>query len=437
MICKSFARDFRSLLGGRVPAQVVIQYTDQCNAACRQCAMRAPNRFPRSTLDKEQTRRLIDALAQRGAAAVSFTGGEPLLHLDDVLDLMRHAGQAGVRHIRTGTNGFFLRGSDQPGFEARVHSIAQRLADTPVRNFWISLDSADPATHEKNRGLPGVVRGMEKALPIFEQYGIFPSANLGVNRLTGGPDPITGRRPDGAFDPELFREDFRRALSAFYAFVESLGFTMVNACYPMSFDEDEAGRAVYAASSVEDFIRFRNEEKPWLYQALLEAVPEFRSRLRVFTPRSALLELVRQYQGEAQGFACRGGIDFFFVDAANMDVFPCGYRGQENLGKLWDLDLAKMKADPWCKQCDWECFRDPSVLFGPVLELAGSPFKALRRLLKDREFARLWLEDLRYYRACGFFDARRPMDAAALSRFAPGAAPCASPVAGGEAPGPA
>jgi MoaA/NifB/PqqE/SkfB family radical SAM enzyme len=407
----------RTLSGGRIPPQVVVQYTDQCNAACGQCAMRASNRFKRSTLDPDQVKWLIDAMAERGAAAISFTGGEPMLHLDDVLDLMRYAGQAGIRYIRTGTNGFFLRGADKPDFEARIHSIASRLASSPVRNFWISLDSAHPETHEKNRGLPGVVKGVEKALPIFEEYGIYPSANLGVNRLTGGPVPITGLRSDRTFDPELFASQFRQAFRAFYSFVESLGFTMVNACYPMSFESDQSDRAVYAATSEEDFIRFRDEEKPWLFQALMDVIPEFRPRLRIFSPRCALHELIQSYRGESNGFACRGGVDFFFVDAHNMDAYPCGYRGEENLGKLWDLDLSKLDAKPWCKQCDWECFRDPSTLFGPLLEFRRSPAKMIGRMLKDRTFAKLWFEDLRYYRACGYFDARRPMNQSRLDRF--------------------
>jgi hypothetical protein len=29
----------------------------------------------------------------------------------------------------------------------------------------------------------------------------------------------------------------------------------------------------------------------------------------------------------------------------------------------------------------------------------------------------LWLEDIRYYRACGLFDARRPLDQKRLDRF--------------------
>jgi hypothetical protein len=30
-------------------------------------------------------------------------------------------------------------------------------------------------------GLNGVIKGIEKALPIFHKHGIYPAANLGIN----------------------------------------------------------------------------------------------------------------------------------------------------------------------------------------------------------------------------------------------------------------
>ena len=40
-----------SLLRGRVPGQLVIQYTDACNARCPQCGMRTTERYLRSKLE--------------------------------------------------------------------------------------------------------------------------------------------------------------------------------------------------------------------------------------------------------------------------------------------------------------------------------------------------------------------------------------------------
>jgi hypothetical protein len=67
--------------------------------------------------------------------------------------------------------------------------------------------------------------------------------------------------------------------------------------------------------------------------------------------------------------------------------------------------------------CDWECFRDPSELFGPLLSVFSAPLSLIRKMRSDRDYFSVWLDDLRYYRACDFFDGRRPPDFARLSAY--------------------
>jgi molybdenum cofactor biosynthesis enzyme MoaA len=86
----------------------VVQITDRCNARCPQCGMRVTESFARSTLATDAIKRMIDAAACRGVQAISFTGGEPLLDLPRLVELIRYAGDAGIPYIRTGTNGFML-----------------------------------------------------------------------------------------------------------------------------------------------------------------------------------------------------------------------------------------------------------------------------------------------------------------------------------------
>lgn len=412
-------RTWARLARGRIPGQAVIQYTDRCNAACVQCGMRASNGFKRSKLHKDDVRRLLEDLAVKGVQAVSFTGGEPLLYFNEIAELARHASGLGIRYVRTGTNGFVFRGWERPDFVSRMAAMADKLIEAKLHTFWVSVDSADPVTHEKNRGLPGVIRGVEKALRIFHDRGLYPSANLGINRMTGGPEAAKRVDPARAFDPEGFYEAFRESFGRFYTFVENLGFTTVNACYPMSFEEGQAGEAAfYAATSVDDFIRFTPAEKAVLFKALFDTLPEYRGRLRIFTPRSSLLAFTRQYEGGGAGYGCRGGVDFFFIDAVNMDTFPCGYRGAENMGKFYDLDLDMIENTAHCTLCDWECFRDPSELFGPVLDGLRRPVSLAGKIISDREYFREWLTDLRYYRACGYFNAQEPPRLERMAAFA-------------------
>jgi MoaA/NifB/PqqE/SkfB family radical SAM enzyme len=182
---------FIPLLYRRLPGQLVIQYTDKCNALCPQCGMRRSNTFTRSTLGQDTTKRIIDHAAQSGIIALSFTGGEPLIYLDHIVELIKYASQAGIKYIRTGTNGFLFQDSDKPGFIQRITEIVQKLTETELYTFWISIDSSDTKVHERMRGLDGVVRGIKKALPVFHKHGLYPAANLGINRHVAEQKDIT------------------------------------------------------------------------------------------------------------------------------------------------------------------------------------------------------------------------------------------------------
>ena len=419
-------KNIRSLSGNRIPAQLVIQITNHCNAQCPQCGMRVTADIPRTRLAPDEIRRILDTAGESGVQAVSFTGGEPFLFQEDLIQFIQYAGRAGIPYIRTGTNGFIFRHPERVDFADRVKALVDRQAATPLRNFWISLDSALPEVHEKMRGLPGVVKGIEKALPIFHAAGLFPSANLGLNRMVGGEATALLNPhsfPSSKAYLTAFYHRFRNALERFYGLVRNMGFTMVNTCYPMSISEEELRKglsAVYAATTVDTVVRFSAVEKAVLYKTLLDTIPEYRDRLRIFSPLSSIHMLHRHYletDRPSGAFGCRGGVDFFFVDANDGNTYPCGYRGNENLGKFWQLDLAALKPNGDCLRCDWECFRDPSELCAPLLQALNRPLHLARQMARDDIYRRLWLEDIRYYRACQFFDARKQPSYERLRRF--------------------
>ena len=385
---------------GRVPGQLVIQYTDNCNASCPQCGMRVSNQFPRKTLALSKTEKIIQAAADKGIDALSFTGGEPFLYLDQICHLANHAGQCGIDYIRTGTNGYLFRNAEQADFCERMKHLADKLAATPIRNIWVSIDSSDVATHEQMRGLSGVIKGIEKALPIFAERGLHLSANLGINRNLAGAD-----KDQDNLDYDFFLAGFDQ----FYRFVGSLGFSIANVCYPMYSPDDSSADAVYAATASDRVVYFSTEEKLAMFQALSDCIPTHRDKLRIFTPRCSIHALLHQYRGQEELTApCRGGIDFFFVDSQNGHTYPCGYRGEEDLGEFPNFDINRCDSNGTCRRCDWECFRDPSELFSPLLELRVSPFQLLRRFRQDPDFFRLWREDLLYYRSCHYFNGRVP-----------------------------
>ncbi|MCA9406422.1 MAG: radical SAM protein [Candidatus Omnitrophica bacterium] len=412
-----------TLRKNKVPGQVIIQMTDHCNALCPQCGMRKTAQFDRTKLDKDKIKKIIDKAVENGVEAMSFTGGEPLLFLKDLVELINYAGAAGIKYIRTGTNGFLLRsGTSQDEFDTRVKRVVESLASTPVRNFWISVDSADSATHEEMRGFKGLIQGIEKALPLFHEAGLYPSVNLGINRKLGGSYTENCYKPEDEQDQDYYQEfliQYRKGIEKFYTFVINMGFTTVNMCYPMSVQNSESDLySVYTATSRDNIVNFSNNERRKLYEALLDIIPQYRSKIRIFTPLSSLYALKRQYEGKsALNYPCRGGVDFFFIDSKDGQTYPCGFRGNESFGNYEDMDMDTIDRKAFCTKCDWECFRDPSVLFGPALEGLNDPVGLFRRHANESRFFELWRKDIAYYEACDLFDGRKAPNYAKLSQY--------------------
>lgn len=71
---------------------------------------------------------------------------------------------------------------------------------------------------------------------------------------------------------------------------------------------------VYVPTSPSDIVSFNTTEKKILFVALFETVPEFRSKIRIFTPISSLYALTIQLMDNpTAAYLCRGWIDFFLL----------------------------------------------------------------------------------------------------------------------------
>ncbi|MBF0227519.1 MAG: radical SAM protein [Desulfobacterales bacterium] len=418
MQTKLFIDFIKNILNKKLPGQLVIQMTDHCNARCPQCGMRITEKFKRSKISNDDLKKIIDAAASKGVNVLSFTGGEPLLFIDELVDLIKYAGSAGIQFIRTGTNGFIFRNS-----EDEIKKIAEKLASTPLRNFWISVDSLCTDTHEEMRGFKGVIKGIEKAIPIFHENGLYPSINLGVNRNVGGSATSSIKHEDYSDHKDYldaFYNAFYKSLQNFYQFAINMGFTILNTCYPMSIEEtdfkaDDDLQAVYKATSHEKVVKFDKNEKALLFKALFNVTLEFRSKIRIFSPLVSLYSLGRQYTNGHKSYSCRGGKDFFFIDAGSSNTFPCGYRGNDNYGYFWEMNHSQDKEN--CFQCDWECFRDPSEMIGPLLDIFSKPHNFFLKIINDPIYLKLWIKDLRYYKSCSFFDGRVPLNSWAIKNY--------------------
>ena len=115
--------------------------TNQCNLACAHCYQDAEERQERE-LSTEEGLRLIDEIARAGFKVMIFSGGEPLMR-PDIYELVTHAAACGLRPV-FGTNGTLI-----------TDEVAVRLKRCGAAAMGISVDSLDPARHDRFRGVAG------------------------------------------------------------------------------------------------------------------------------------------------------------------------------------------------------------------------------------------------------------------------------------------
>jgi radical SAM protein with 4Fe4S-binding SPASM domain len=140
---------------GHLPHVVAWNLTQRCNLACAHCYIAAGDwHTERDDLSTAECHRISDEiLAINPGAMFVLSGGEPLLR-DDLESIADHATRGGATVV-VGTNGTLLT-------DARLRS----LDDAGVRGFAVSVDSLDPAYHDRFRhgagALEDTVAGVDR-----------------------------------------------------------------------------------------------------------------------------------------------------------------------------------------------------------------------------------------------------------------------------------
>jgi radical SAM protein len=156
----------------RAPILVFWEVTKACGLACRHCRAEAiPTPLP-GQLSTEDGRRLIDGLGGFApyVPVLVFTGGDPFMR-GDLWELAAHARSRGIAI----------------GFAPSVTPLLNREAVARMRELdaktvSISLDGADPKTHEGVRGVAGHFRLTEEAVRLLVREGHTVQINTTVMR---------------------------------------------------------------------------------------------------------------------------------------------------------------------------------------------------------------------------------------------------------------
>jgi len=226
-----------------LPAVCDVSVTNVCNAACDFCGFARDKTLagPARYVDADAFARALLILHRRGIRYITLQGGEPLVH-PDIVRLLSETAAAGISCAII-TNGWFL-----PRY-------IESLLVAGLSRLIVSIDSANLAEHERNRGLEGLERRLVEGIAQARAGGLSVQASVTVNRLICYDElPDTLRR---------------------------LGFDCVSFSYPRR-EPFGSTSLVYGAES--DLVDLDQDE----LLGALDAIGRLRKRFPVLNPRASL-----------------------------------------------------------------------------------------------------------------------------------------------------
>ncbi len=312
------------------PAICNVSVTNACNATCNFCNFAHDKGFVthRKWLDADRFAAALSLLKERaGVRFVTFMGGEPLLH-PRIVEMARTATDMGIQPTLV-TNGWLLPGK------------VDALPAAGITTLFVSIDAADAAVHERNRGLKGVCERIRSSIPRMAERGVTPIASVTMSRLV---------------------TDY----PALAHFLRELGFAAVTFSYPRKAPLGSSSLVWSEDSSLVDL-------SPAELLAAFDAVDEARRIIPVLNPRASIADVRRRLRGEAERFHCLAGYKYFYLDW-NYDLWRCE-DWHEPLCPVWDFEPGRTVRDG-CQACTTDCYRDASVMLHFAVAL-GDAFARL------------------------------------------------------------
>ncbi|HEY5999995.1 MAG TPA: radical SAM protein [bacterium] len=153
------AHHARRLRGEPCPTFATVAVTYRCQCRCEHCYSDSPARPRENELTTEEARRVLREIRGLGAMIVHFSGGEPLLR-EDLFELVAYARSLGLL-TRVNSNGLLLTDEN-----------VRRLKVAGLTECGVSLDSADPAVHDRFRGTPGLHERAVRGIRTVVRHGI-------------------------------------------------------------------------------------------------------------------------------------------------------------------------------------------------------------------------------------------------------------------------
>ena len=135
--------------------EIAVEYN--CNSQCDQCSCRLAYDPSKERLTMAEFKNIIDQARALGAFQFCLTGGEPLLQLNDTLEIIKYL-RAKKCYVHLCSNGLLM-----------TEEILKKLKEAGLNSLEMGLDSAVPQVHDDNRretGYAKIMQVIEWARPL-------------------------------------------------------------------------------------------------------------------------------------------------------------------------------------------------------------------------------------------------------------------------------
>ena len=174
------------------PSLISWNLTKKCNLRCPHCYMEAGRPATRE-LTTDECLALLGEMQALGTEMLILTGGEPLLR-KDIFAIAQRASSLGM-WVVMGTNGVLV-----------TDKVTQKMIECGVKGVGISIDSADPAKHNRFRGGPNAWEYSVRALEICRANGleVLVQTTVMEENYDEIPELIAFARDKGAWSFNLY-----------------------------------------------------------------------------------------------------------------------------------------------------------------------------------------------------------------------------------------
>ncbi len=312
------------------PRLIFWETTAGCNLRCIHCRrMDVADSVMADDLTTAESLSFVDQIAAlgRGGARLPIlvlSGGEPLFR-PDIFDIARYASDRGIT-VALATNATLVD-----------KTVAKRIAGAGVQRVSVSLDGADPATHDAFRALPGSFERAVQGIGHLKAAGVPFQINTTVARHN--VDQLT----------RMMELALSLGATAFHPFL----------LVPVGCGVEISGTQMLAPQEYENVLNWLwEEEQKGLLEIKATCAPHYYRIGRQRGRRSDRAGDSHPGGMHAHTKGCLAGSGVCFVSHKG-EVFPCGYLPVE-AGNLRRQPLDEI----WQQSAVFARLRDNSMLEG-------------------------------------------------------------------------